>query len=184
MSAPGVGVQDLIAVIVKCKDIYTAFADEYESAPARVQELVDTCRYLTNVFADLTAIGDGGGGGGVPEELHRTFVRKLEECNAFIKTYHALKREYLHQHRSASITGRLLDHWRTTWQTGRYAFDGRRAKELRDALDLETGKLLLFVMTSMRCVLSGIPLIVSDSLQETLLIRGGSCSGTGTARHP
>jgi hypothetical protein len=151
MSAPGVGIQDIVNIISKCKDIYTAFAGEYDSAPQRVQELVDTCTYLTNVFSALAVI-DGAGAGGVPQELHRTFARKLEECNSFIKTYHALKKDYLNDARSATLTGRLVGAWKTTWQTGRYAFEGKKAKELRDALDLETGKLLLFVMTSMRCV--------------------------------
>jgi len=145
----GVGVLDILAVIVKCKEIYTSFAAEYASAPARVQELVDTCRYLTDVFGDVTAVD----GGGVPKELHRTFVRKLQECNDYIDKYRSIKAEYLAECRSATIPDRLVGHWEAAWQTGRYAFASKSAKELRDALELETVKLLLYIMTSMRWVL-------------------------------
>jgi hypothetical protein len=145
----GVGILDILTVIDKCNDIYVSFTGEYESAPARVQELVDTCRYLTNVFGDVTAVD----GGGVPKELHRTFLRKLEECNDFIANYRALKEGYLKEQRSATLTDRLRAHWEKAWQTGKYAFAGKSAKELRDALEAETVKLLLFLMTDMRCVL-------------------------------
>jgi hypothetical protein len=142
----GVGVLDILTVIAKCRDIYTSFAGEYDSAPARVQELVDTCRYLTNVFGDVTAVD----GSGVPAELHRTFVRKLEECNDFFAKYRTLKREYLAEQQSLTNPERILGNFQKAFQTGRYAFAGNSAKELRDALELETVKLLLFLMTSMR----------------------------------
>jgi hypothetical protein len=148
MSAPGVGVNDILIFIKKCKDIYTSFAGEYDSAPGRVQELVDTCNYLSTVFKDVTAVE----GDGMPPALQRTFERKLEECNHFIEHYRSLKKDYLAQHQASSMTERLRRHWETTWQTTRYAFELKTAKELRDALELETVKLLAFLMTTMRCV--------------------------------
>jgi hypothetical protein len=145
----GVGLLDIVTVLKKCKDIYTAFNSEYESAPARVQELADTCRYLTNVYNDVRAVD----GGAFPQELNQTFGRKLEECNDFLSKYRSLKNEYLAEQRSVSITDRMRDQWEKAWQTGRYAASGKTAKDLRDALELEINKLLLFIMTSMRCVL-------------------------------
>src|SRR5262249_34097998 len=94
----GVGLE-IATVIAKCKHIYTTFTNEYESAPARVQELVDTCRYLTNVLGDVEAVvGDGG----VSRELHGTFERKLKECDGFIAKYRKLKSEFLDEERSAT----------------------------------------------------------------------------------
>ncbi len=140
MNAPGVGPHDIVK---KCMDIIcTSFANEDGNAPASVQGLVDTCWSLINVFSDLSII-DNAGVSEVLEELPRTFVRRLEECDALIKRHDARKKAYRPSHYGA---------WMRTRKTGQYDFVGKRAKELQRVLHLETEKLLLFVMTWMRCV--------------------------------
>jgi hypothetical protein len=140
MAAPGFSVSELIQAIAKCKNIYDAFTDEYESAPARIKELVDTCKYLRDILEDFVAIlGDA-----YPQENH--FLRRLEECDAFIQRYRSLKQGYLASVAETTITSRIRQQWEMVWQTGRFALDGDRARGLRDGLSLEIQKLVLFIL--------------------------------------
>lgn len=79
MSGLGFSVTELIQAIAKCKNIYDTFTDEYESAPSRIKEFVDTCKYLRDILEDFQSVlGDI-----YPQGI--SFGRTLDECNAFIK---------------------------------------------------------------------------------------------------
>jgi hypothetical protein len=140
MSGPGFSIPELIQAISKCKNIYDTFRDEYESAPARIRDLVDTCKYLRDVLEDIkSTVGD------VYSQEH-SFGRKLDECNAFISKYKSLKEDYLRSEGEATMTAMLRQKWEQVWQTTTYAFDSDRARDLKDALSLEIQKLVLFIL--------------------------------------
>lgn len=140
MASPGFSLTELIQAIAKCKSIYDAFTDEYESAPAKIRDLVDTCKYLRDILKDFqSTVGDG-------YSQEHSFGRKLDECNVFINKYKSLKQEYLVSAGETTITARLRTNWERAWQTGKYAFDGERARDLKDALSLEIQKLVLFIL--------------------------------------
>lgn len=89
MSGLGFSVTELAGAALKLKEICNAFFDEYENAPARISELVETCNYLSTVLEEFGALlGDS-----YPQET--TFKRKLDECYTFITKYSALKRQHL-----------------------------------------------------------------------------------------
>jgi hypothetical protein len=143
MASPGFSLTELIQAIAQCKTIYDTFTDEYENAPARIRELVDTVNYLRSALADLKSI----------LEYHhdvypqqQSFAHKLDECQRFIKDYRALSEGYLISVRETSFTDRLRRAWETAWQTTQYAFDDKRARDLKDALSLEIHKLVLFIL--------------------------------------
>jgi hypothetical protein len=138
MAAPGFSVTELIVAIDKCITIYRAFTDEYESAPARIKELVDTCKYLHDVLKDFKSLNV------YPQE--HGFLRKLDECDAFINKYRSLKQDYLKSMGVPTITARIRIAWEQACQTGRYAVDDVRARELKDGLSLEIHKLMLFIL--------------------------------------
>jgi hypothetical protein len=140
MSGFGFSATELIQAIAKCKNIYDAFTDEYESAPSRIKELVDTCKYLRDILEDFQSIlGDI-----YPQGI--SFGRKLDECSAFIEKYKSLKEGYLAFINETTITSRVRYAWDRAWQTGQFAFDGTRARDLKDALSLEIQKLVLFIL--------------------------------------
>lgn len=135
MGAPGYSVNDLLKAISKCKDIYDAFAGEYDNAPARIQDLVDTCRYLHDVLGNIQwMFGDHN----YPQES--AFVSRLAECEDFIHHYQHLKKDFQKAH------GTRKDRWLAAWETTKYAFDHDRAEKLKHALSLEMQKLMLFIL--------------------------------------
>jgi hypothetical protein len=143
MANPGFSLTELVQAIAKCKDIYDTFTDEYENAPARIRELVDTVNYLRSVLADLKSL----------LEYHhdvylqqQSFARKLDECQRFIKDYGALAEGYLISIGERSFTDRVRRTWERAWQTTQYAFDDDRARDLKDSLSLEIQKLVLFIL--------------------------------------
>ena len=162
MAVPGYSLFELYQTAKNAKQIWNAFTDEFENAPARVRELVETCDYLSQVLFDFTSLLEQY------EETYpqeRSFDRKLLECQAFINRYWSLKAGYLTElqtHRLGSGSRRT---WMQVWytalplslqnntsaknhdrQTARYACDDRRAQELRDGLSLEIQKLLAFTV--------------------------------------
>jgi hypothetical protein len=89
MSVPGFSITELARAAQKLKEICNAFFDEFENAPARISELVETCNYLSTVLEEFGALlGDS-----YPQET--TFKRKLDECYTFITKYSALNRQHL-----------------------------------------------------------------------------------------
>jgi hypothetical protein len=58
MVTPGFAVTELLQAIKKAKQIYDAFRDEYDRAPARIKEVVDTCKYLHGVLVDCKSLLD------------------------------------------------------------------------------------------------------------------------------
>jgi hypothetical protein len=140
MSGIGFSVTEIAQAIAKCKNIYDTFTDEYESAPARIRDLVDTCRYLRDVLENFTSAVNS-----IYSQEHR-FRRKLDECDAFINKYKSLKVDYLLSAGEATMTDRLRQIWEEGWQTGKYAFNGDRARDLKDGLSLEIQKLVLFIL--------------------------------------
>jgi len=140
MSGPGFSVTELFQAIAKCKDIYNSFKDEYECAPSKIKELVDTCKYLRDLLEDFQSIlGDS-------YQQGISFERTLDECEAFIEKYKSLKEDYLTSINATTITSRARNAWDRAWQTGQFAFAGDRARYLKDALSLEIQKLVLFIL--------------------------------------
>jgi hypothetical protein len=142
-ATPGFSVSELIQAIGACKSLYTAFVDEYESAPAKIKELVDTCKYLQNVLEDVKSLLEYYGDV-YPNES--SFQRKLDECDDFINKYRSLKQDYLKSVGEATVTARTRIAWEKAWQTGRYPLDDVRARDLKDGLLLEIQKLVLFIL--------------------------------------
>jgi hypothetical protein len=143
MSLPGFSITEILQAISKCKTLYDTFTDEYESAPARIRDLVDTCKYLHDILDFYCKILDSYG---LSYAQASSFTRKLDECSAFIKRYKALKQDYLRSIGQSTITTRLRHGWEQTWQTAKYAFDNNRASSLQAALGLEIQKLVLFIL--------------------------------------
>lgn len=135
MGTPGYSVHDLLQTISKCKAIYNAFRSEYDNAPARVQELVDTCQYLHDVLGNVKWMF---GNNIYPQEA--TFSYKLRECEAFINRYSHLKQGFEKMH------GSRKDKWLKAWETTQYAFEDKNAEKLKAALSLEMQKLVLFIV--------------------------------------
>jgi len=48
MAVPGYSLFELYQTAKNAKQIWNAFTDEFENAPARVRELVETCDYLSH----------------------------------------------------------------------------------------------------------------------------------------
>ena len=149
MTVPGFSVTDLLQAINKGKQIYDTFRGEYENAPARIRELVDTSSYLVDVLQDVQSLLDQYGDV-YPQEAN--FGRKLDEVGAFIDKYKALKREYGESTAAQSIGAKALRTWQQALQTTHYAFDDQRARDIKDGLQLEIQKLLLFILVFALCV--------------------------------
>ncbi|MCJ1477787.1 hypothetical protein MMC13_006460 [Lambiella insularis] len=143
MAGPGFSVTELLQAINKGKDIYNAFRDEYENAPARICELIDTLNYLTAVLQDVQSLLDQYGDV-YPQEAN--FGRKLDEVEAFIGKYKTLKRAYGETAAKKSFAVKVRGTWLQAWQTAHYALDDQRARDLKDGLQLEIQKLLLFIL--------------------------------------
>jgi hypothetical protein len=139
MTAPGFSVTELFQAIKKCKDIWDAFTDEFGNAPARVQELVTTCKYLYDVLLDIKSVISDS------YSQEAGFLRTLQETDRFIVKYKHLKQEYLDSEGSSSFNQRLRDKWLRIWETTKHEFDDK-ARYLRDALSLEIQKLVLFLV--------------------------------------
>ena len=139
----GFSIPDLLQGIAKAKNIYDTFTDEYESAPARIKELVDTAKYLHDVLQDCQILLEQSGDA-YPHEA--TFDRKLDECEAYIKQYKALKEDHLEAVTRQTFASRLLHTSQRVLQTTQFAFDDQRAKDLKDGLQLEIQKLLLYIL--------------------------------------
>lgn len=158
MAVPGYSLFELYQIAKNAKQIWNAFTDEFESAPARVRELVETCDYLSQVLFDFTSLLEQC------EETYpqeRSFDRKLLECQTFIDRYLSLKAGYLTELQTSGSRRTWMQVWYTALplslqsntsaknhgrQTARYACDDRRAQELRDGLSLEIQKLLAFTV--------------------------------------
>lgn len=139
MAVPGFSVTELLQATNKAKQIYDAFRDEYDRAPARIKEVVDTCNYLHRVLQDCQSLLHVYGE--VCPQVDNS-SRKLDECDAFIQKYRSLKPGTQHSnavHTSSNNTCNV-------WQTTRLAFDDQTARDLKDGLQLEIQKLLLFIV--------------------------------------
>jgi hypothetical protein len=146
MASPGFSVNDLLEAASKCRDIYHAFRGEYDNAPSRIQELVDTCKYLDDVLQAIRGIfGDNY----YPQES--SFASRLNECEAFINRYKLLKNDFTRSNGASNGAGKeqwlkLWDATQRAYQTSRYAFEVEEAQRLKDALSLEIQKLNLFIL--------------------------------------
>ncbi|KAF2259817.1 hypothetical protein CC78DRAFT_585496 [Lojkania enalia] len=157
MAAPGYSLFELYQTARKAKQIWDAFHGEFDNAPARVRELVETCDYLSRVLFDFCSLLEQLGEN-YPHE--RNFDRKLEECRKFIDEYWALKDDY----QTKFVPGRTRT-WKQIWyslqcfpfqnpisvenhdrQTTKYVYDTKRAQELKDGLSLEIQKLLAYTV--------------------------------------
>jgi len=119
------------------------FRDEYESAPARIRELVETSNYLADVLQDIQSLLDQYGDI-YPQEAN--FGRKLDEVDNFIEKYKALKRDYGKLATTQRFGAKARKTWQQAWQTTQYAFEDQRARDLKAGLQLEIEKLLLFIL--------------------------------------
>lgn len=135
MAAPGFSVSELVLAINKCRDIVSAFTDEFASAPARVQELVETVKYLRTVLQYLEDIH----GDIYPHKS--AFLDRLRECEKFIKKYKSLQQR---SSKSGSETS-LADKLRRPLDTAWFGLEGeKRAVALNNALSLQIQNLVVF----------------------------------------
>jgi hypothetical protein len=109
--APGFSVSELWAAGRKAKKIYDAFFGEYDNAPDRIKELVDTCSYLNHVLGEVATIL-GEYGDTYSEE--QAFKRKLQECEAFLSDYSALKKGYENEE-GGSFSFRVRQSFKEAW---------------------------------------------------------------------
>lgn len=140
---PGFSVSEIVTAIQKCRDIYNAFKHQYENAPAKIKELVDTCGYLGDVLEDLKQLFE------YHRDIypqHNSFSHKLAECQSFIDSYGPLKENYLRSIGQVTFTSKIRDGWETAWKTGRFAFEGDKVRDLKDGISLEIQKLVLFIL--------------------------------------
>jgi hypothetical protein len=140
MGTPGYSIPELIKTIRKCKDIYDGFTDEYSSAPACVQELVDTCNFLQEILHDSQSLL----GVGYPHQTN--FAQRIAECEAFINKYRNLKHEFFQSVPGRPASAQLVDTWKKAWQTTKYVLDEKKARDIKSALSLEIQKLVLFIL--------------------------------------
>ncbi|KAF2468447.1 uncharacterized protein BDR25DRAFT_344192 [Lindgomyces ingoldianus] len=143
MATPGYSLFELYQTAKKAKQIWNAFTDEFENAPTRVRELIETCDYLSKVLCDFTSLLEEYEEAYPQEE---SFDRKLLECQAFIDRYWSLKGDYLTELQTHRLGLGSRRTWKQVWQTTRYAYDNKRAQELKDGLCLEIQKLLAFTV--------------------------------------
>jgi hypothetical protein len=140
---PGYSVEEIYEAGRKAKNIYNDFHDEYELAPTRIKDLVDTCDYLSRVLQDFAALLEQYGDT-YPQA--NTFDHKIEDCRVFIASYRSLKHKFLSEVESHTFSGRFRQTWTQVWQTKRFSFDDNRAQMLKDGLSLEIQKLLTFIL--------------------------------------
>ena len=145
MTTPGFSVTELLKAARRAKGIWDSFADEYENAPAKLKELVDTCKYLHDILHDFSALL------GYYDQIYPqegSFGRKLEECERFIDKYKTLKEGFITKRPNVTFGAKLLTAPLQAFQTTRYSFDDQRARDLKDGLSLEIQQLLLFCVVS------------------------------------
>jgi predicted nuclease with TOPRIM domain len=139
MAFPGISALEIVKIIAKAKEVYEAFADDYQNAPNRIKELADTIKYLHDILEELR----------IQLETYRadypgsnSFAKKLQECEAFVQRYSELRPvEYSEPSSSRS---RLSHAARRVWQTTRWAFAD--ATQLKEGLSQEMLKLNTFIL--------------------------------------
>jgi hypothetical protein len=140
---PGYSVEEISEAGRKAKSIYNDFHDEYEHAPTRIKDLVDTCDYLSRVLQDFAALLEQYGDT-YPQE--NTFDRKIEDCRVFIANYWSWKHTFISEVENHTFSGKLRQTWTQVWQTKRFSISDERAQVLKDGLSLEIQKLLTFIL--------------------------------------
>jgi hypothetical protein len=141
--SPSHSVEEIYAAGRKAKQIYNDFHDEYEHAPIRIKDLVDTCDYLFRVLQDFAALLEQYGD---TYRQENTFDHKIEECRVFTTTYWSLKRNFLSELDNHAFSGKFRQTWTQVWQSKRFLFGDKRAQVLKDGLTLEVQKLLTFIL--------------------------------------
>ena len=136
MTVPGFSVSELIAALKTVTNVYDAFFDDFQNAPARIRELAETSKYLHDILENfLTLLAHYGGV--FPAET--TYRRRLAECEAFINKYSELKPVDPTNERC-----KLPQRYRRVWQTTKFAFDDVQSLEHR--LSLEIQKLVPYIV--------------------------------------
>ena len=136
MTVPGFSVSELIAALRAATNVYNAFFDDFQNAPARIRELAETSKYLHDILESfLTLFAHYGGV--FPAET--TYRRRLAECDAFIGKYSQLKLVD-----STDERCKLPQKYRRVWQTTKFAFDN--AQRLEHLLSLEIQKLVPYIL--------------------------------------
>jgi hypothetical protein len=136
MAVPGYSIPELFQLLSKVKDIWDAFYGEFDNAPNRIGELIDSFEFLRSALVtchNLCQVQSIE----LPNSLVRPLVLKLHECQTFTRKYHSLTGEAEFH---ASQTRRMLQRG---VDTIRYTFDGDAAK-LKTDLTSEAIKLNTF----------------------------------------
>lgn len=116
--------------------IYDTFFDEFDEAPARVQELLSTVKYLSDILQESEALLASCNRTFPGQD---TFTRKLEECDQFIRKRCTRVPE------SSEIGSPVRV--RKIWHTPSSAFEDQEAQRINDGLQVEMQKLVLFILT-------------------------------------
>ena len=141
MAAPGVSAVEILRAIRIAKHIVESFRDGYDSASARIKELVSTCLFLRNVLYVFLDVIESTGFA-FPFSTHLDFERKLDECDQFIES------RYSTLHNQDQVIVRTRWSFRRVIQTGRFVFDDTKVARLKDDLSLEIQKLLALILVS------------------------------------
>lgn len=142
MAAPGFSVTDLLQAADKAKHVYNTFYGEFDNAPARIQELAETSKYLHDILENVRKIVEWYG---VVFPGESSFNKRLEECDTFIDKYSALQ-PIDPADASAIANGKTIpQRFRRVWLTTRYAFN-HNSDRLKDGLLLEMQKLNTFIL--------------------------------------
>ena len=137
MASPlGFNVGEFIQAIRKSKQIYDTFYDEFDKAPEQIKLLVSTSKYLHDILSESESLlkqCDRTYPG------HSTFIRRLNETDAFIRKHCTLVET------ESDGTGSPPGYQRV-WHTLKYAFGERRAKKIHDGLMIEMQKFITFIL--------------------------------------
>ncbi|KAK2755574.1 hypothetical protein FQN54_006514 [Arachnomyces sp. PD_36] len=142
MAAPGFSVFELLRAADKAKHVYNTFYGEFDNAPARIQELAETSKYLHDLLENVRKIVEWYG---VAFPGESSFSKRLEECDSFISKYSALQPVDTSD-AGVSANGKTIQHKvRRVWLTTRYAFN-HSSDQLKGGLLLEMQKLNTFIL--------------------------------------
>jgi hypothetical protein len=137
MASPlGVNISEFTQAIRKARQIYDTFYDEYDRGPEQIKMLVSTSKYLHDILSEseslLTQCDRAYPG-------HPTFMRRLNETDAFIRRHCTLVE--LESDETGSPPG-----YQRIWHTLKFSFSERRGKKIYDGLMIEMQKFITFIL--------------------------------------
>lgn len=126
----GVGYGDIVTAIRQGHHLYSSFADDFESSPQQIRDLLHTSQQLRDTIEKYVALFARWG-----QQLPgvESIVSKLEEADAFVKKYSVL----VPQHGSGGV-----NRAKRIWATSRHAFDHSKAEKITEGLQLQLTMLL------------------------------------------